>query len=307
MLDRHRRDSDEVKHSGRPTVRTEEVVQRVKESVEKSLHRSTRQRCQIVKLKRTTLRRVLHQDLNVFPYRLQVLHTLTQIDKDKRVEMSEWLAKKIEDSPNWIRRVWFSDEAHFKLNGDVNSKNAVHWGSEKPDYVLQKPLHSLKCTAWVAISHKGIIGPFWFQDDDGNSETINTERYLEVLERFWEALNVTSKKLDWFQQDGASCHASNDSLKWIKERFKSRVISRRCDPFWAPHSPDLSPPDFFLWGYLKDRCYKNHPQTIADLQTDVENEIKAIPATMRAAVISNFCVRINLCLARNGGHLEHVL
>ena len=54
---------------------------------------------------------------------------------------------------------------------------------------------------------------------------LNTERYLEVLERFWEALNVTSKKQDWFQHDGASCHTSNDSLKWIKERSKSRVIS----------------------------------------------------------------------------------
>ena len=182
VLDRHRRDSDEVKHSGRPKIRTEEVIQRVKESVEKSLKRSLNQRSQIIDLKRSTLRRVLLQDLNLFPYRLQVLHNLTELDKKKRLEMAEWFAEKTEKSPNWIRRVWFSDEAHFKLSGCVNSKNAIHWGSEKPDQVLQKPLHSVKCTAWVAISHSGIVGPFWFEDSNGKTETVNTQRYLEVLE-----------------------------------------------------------------------------------------------------------------------------
>ena len=53
---------------------------------------------------------------------------------------------------DWIRSVWFSDEAHFLLSGHVKSKNAVYLGLSKPGEVLQKPVHSVKCTVWVAMS-----------------------------------------------------------------------------------------------------------------------------------------------------------
>ena len=102
---------------------------------------------------------------------------------------------------------WFSDEAHFLLSGHVNSKNNIFLGSTPPEHCLQKPLHSMKCTSWVAISNTGITGPFWFEDDDERSVTINTERYVQVLRKFWTALGrrrgVVSV-LQSFQQDGAT-------------------------------------------------------------------------------------------------------
>ena len=44
----------------------------------------------------------------------------------------------------------------------------------------------------------------------------------------------------------------------------------------APHSPDLSPPDFFLWDYLKDKVYANKPRTISELKENTREEIRAI-------------------------------
>ena len=293
--------------SGRPRVRTEEVIAMVKESVEISPKRSLRRRSQCLDLKKDTLHRILTDDLDLFPYRIQVMQELTKAQMKKRLEMAIWFAEKIEDVNDWIKRVWFSDEAHFLLSGHVNSKNAVYWGLSKPDEVLQKPLHSVKCTAWVAMSATGIIGPFWFQDDRGKAQTVTTVRYLEVLEKFWADLPASGKRTAWFQQDGASCHCSKDSLEWLQERFNTRLISRRLDTFWSPHSPDLSPPDFFLWGYLKGKVYRNKPRTIPQLQRAVEEEIRAIPTSMCNDVISNFCKRISVCISRKGKHLEHVL
>ena len=77
---------------------------------------------------------------------------------------------------------------HFLLSGHVNSKNNIFWGSTPPEHCLQGLLHSVKCTAWVAISKHGIIGPFWFEDENERSVTINTERYVQVLGKFWKAL-----------------------------------------------------------------------------------------------------------------------
>ena len=46
----------------------------------------------------------------------------------------------------------------------------------------------------------------------------------------------------YFQQDVAPPHTSKLALDWLKSNFNNRVISRKTDFEWAPHSPDLSPP-----------------------------------------------------------------
>ena len=67
---------------------------------------------------------------------------------------------------------------------------------------------------------------------------------------------------------------TNDSLAWFRERFKDRLISRKCDIEWAVHSPDLNPPYFYLWGYLKDNVYENNPQTIGELKAAITAKIR---------------------------------
>jgi len=99
------------------------------------------------------------------------------------------------------------------LSGHVNSENNIFWVSTPPEHCLQRPLHSMKCTAWVAISKHGFIGPFWFEDDNERSVIINTERYVQVLVKFWTALGRrigVVRILQWFQQDGATHHTSNE-------------------------------------------------------------------------------------------------
>ena len=88
----------------------------------------------------------------------------------------------------FLHRIWLSDEANFHLDGLVNSQNFRYWSTEPPDAIAGSPLHSAKCTAWCAISSRGIIGPFCFEDASGSSVTVNAERYREVLAKFWRSL-----------------------------------------------------------------------------------------------------------------------
>ena len=81
---------------------------------------------------------------------------------------------------------------------------------------------------------------------------------MEVLEDFkmeLESLYPSPITKFWFHQDEASSHTSNMFREWLKKNFGKRVISLKADFEWAPHSQDLSPPDLFLWSYLKDRLY----------------------------------------------------
>jgi len=108
---------------------------------------------------------------------------------------------------SWISCPLNDQQMDFLLLGDVNSKNNIFWGSTLVEHCLQRPLHSVKCTAWVAISKHGIIGSFWFEDDNKRSVTINTERYVHVLGKFWTAVGQhrgVVRVLQWFQQDGAT-------------------------------------------------------------------------------------------------------
>jgi len=129
---------------------------------------------------------------------------------------------------------------------------------------------------------------------------INTERKVQVLGKFWRALGRRGvvRILQWFQQDGATHHTSHESWAWLQQRFPERLISRRCDPQWSPYSPDLNPPDFYMWGYPTDSVYGNNPQTILDLRTAITAAIRAIPREQCGRVIENFVRRIQMCLQR---------
>ena len=279
-------------YSGRKkSARTEENIAAVRNSVGRSPKKSMRRHSQELRMTRKSLRRVLTSDLHLYAYKIQIKQQLTDADKEKRVTMCEWFCNVLENDKNFLENVWFSDQAHFLLSGYVNSKNNVFWGSEVPHEVLQRPLHSVKCTAWVAMSKHGFIGPYWFEDDDGRSQTVNKERYMAVLNKYWASLGRQRGVLrasQWFQQDGATPHTANKTLAWLRQRFEERLISRRCNVEWALHSPDLNPPDFYLWGFLKDYVYQGNPQTIKELKTAITAKIRAIPKEECVKVIDNF-------------------
>lgn len=111
----------------------------------------------------------------------------------------------------------------------------------------------------------------------------------------------------WFQQDGAIPHTAKIVLEWLAEKFGEHFISLRSNIEWPPHSPDLNPLDFFLWGYLKDRVYSPSLQDTNALQMSIRREIRRITVDSCKNVIRNFRDRMRLVTEKHGGHLEHVL
>ncbi|GFU39882.1 uncharacterized protein TNCV_3840361 [Trichonephila clavipes] len=64
----------------------------------------------------------------------------------------------------------------------------------------------------------------------------------------------------WFQQDGATCHTARGTIDLLKYTFGDRLISRFGPVNWPPRSCDLTPLDYFLWGYVKSLVYADKPQ-----------------------------------------------
>ena len=111
----------------------------------------------------------------------------------------------------------------------------------------------------------------------------------------------------FFQQDGATSHTARVCMNILNDVFPNRVISRNGAIPWPPRSPDLTPCDFFLWGYLKSKVYEERPRTIEELKARISLEIKRVPQRMLRAVMDNFRNRLQECINREGHHLTDVI
>ena len=145
-----------------------------------------------------------------------------------------------------------SDEAHFTLNGFVNKQNFRFWGTENPKQSHQRRLHPQKCTVWCGVTADRILGPYFFENEEGQSERINGILYRNMLENCLRPF-VRENEETWFQQDETTAHTARATMDLLHEIFGERIISKNAAFAWPPGSPDLSAPDFFLWGYLKER------------------------------------------------------
>ena len=75
---------------------------------------------------------------------------------------------------------------------------------------------------------------------------------------------------------GAPAHRLVAVRERLRELFGQRVIALYHNVEWSPRSPDLTPCDFFLWGYLKSKVYTSPPVDLADLQNRISNEVDAL-------------------------------
>ena len=78
----------------------------------------------------------------------------------------------------------FLDEAHFDLGGYVNKQNCRIWGTENPHAYIETPTHPKRVTVWCGFWSRGIAGPFFFENEQGEAVTVNCDRYRAMLNEF---------------------------------------------------------------------------------------------------------------------------
>ena len=80
---------------------------------------------------------------------------------------SGWFLRSCDADGDFFHQVWFTDKTNCHDDGRVNSQNFPFWSTDLMDVIAKAPLHSAKCTAFCAISSRGVIDPFWFEDSVG--------------------------------------------------------------------------------------------------------------------------------------------
>ncbi|GFW47144.1 putative transposable element [Trichonephila clavipes] len=164
--------------------------------------------------------------------RYQVIYSqfglaIHQNDHQARRRFVEWAQNEIAVVPDFHKRILFSDETYFWLNGYFNKQNCCIWNEANPQVYVETPLHPVKLTVWCALWAGGIIGSYFFKNDEGHNVTINGDRYRAIITNFFiPELNNHDVEELWFQQDGATCHTARATIDLLKDTFGDRLNSR---------------------------------------------------------------------------------
>ena len=189
-----------------------------------------------------------------------------------------------------------SDEAHFELNGCVNKQNICFWAEENLKETTEIRFIQKESQCGVKSMSMGLLVPISLKMGMNKQlATVNGQRYNDMINdclipKVYE-MNVIDP---YFQQDGAACQTTRLNMEILRQTFPGRLISRFGDVEWPARSSDLSPLDYFLWGYLKGKVYRNKPTNTTQLKAAIEEEIESIGQEMLTRAMNNLCHRAEI-------------
>ena len=301
--------------SGRPrTARTAENIAAVQETLQQPQPQGDQRvssRRNGLGLSQSAFNRITRQDLRLYPYQMIRRHELFPADHARRLAFCNWF---LERPPRFLESLVIGDEACFCMNSSLSTHNILQYAprGEKPvDFSYEKKDCRQKLTVWIGMIGDGtLLGPFFFQ------QNINGERYLQMIndqivpvlderERFRRQQNGRFRHL-WWAQDGAPPHRSRVVMARLQELFGDRIVALNQPVEWPPRSPDLTPLDFFVWGYLKTKVFQSPPANLIELQERITRETNDLreDRQLLRRVFRGMLHRAEKCLERLGGHVE---
>ncbi|GFS97232.1 t-complex protein 1 subunit delta [Nephila pilipes] len=231
--------------------------------------RFVRRAAEMLGIKRTSLQRIM-KELELSPYKIQVTQPLNEDHTQRRSEFPQLMLEKLQTGEIDVKKIWFSDEAYFTLDGHLNKQNYRYWGRERLEITVVRSLHPKKFLVWCAISSHG----------------------------------------HWFMQDGARPHRTADVFEVHNEHFSDRIIGLDYPSHfqggieWPLYSPDLNPCDYYLWSYLKSKVWQTSPTNLPELKTAITTAVDTIDSEACSRVMVGFQNRLTAVLVKDGGHFE---
>ena len=109
-------------------------------------------------------------------------------------------------------------------------------------------------SVWCGMIDDMLIGTVILDD------RVTGKNYLDFREnglpKELEDVPLATRIAMYFQHDGAPSHYSRHAMQHLNDTFPYRWIGRGSTINWPPRSPDLTPLDFCLWGWMKGEVYR---------------------------------------------------
>lgn len=240
------------------------------------------------------------------PYSFIRLQKLRPTDYPRRTNFCEEVLIKIQENPDYLKLVIWTDEAKFAQCGVFNRRNRHFWARQNPNLIVEVE-HQIQFSINVFCLLMDNKVQWYLYD-----ENLNGERYSDivtnVVANFLDDLPLRAIPNVWYQMDGAPAHNAAAVERQLRNLFEDRWWGNRGPWLWPARSPDLTPLDFYLWGRVKDEVYQTEPRTLPELTYRINEAMNALdPNEIRRATGAAVHRRIIACLEQNGGHIENIL
>lgn len=133
-------------------------------------------------------------------------------------------------------------------------------------------------------------------------QTVNKEFYLDVMRRLREAIR-RKRPLLWessrwmLHHDGAPAHTSCLVQQFLAKHGTIQVAH-------PPYSPDMSPPDFFLFPKIKNTLKRRQFQDIETIKQNSTQQLQAIPNSAFQKCFEDWKHRWVKCVTVNGAYFK---
>lgn len=294
---------DIQKKTGRKRfVRTKNLIKCVREKIRRNRHRSAEKLAQEHNISRSTMRRVLKDDLGMTPFKKSRGHGLTVKNKETRVVRCKELLRRHATS-----NIVFSDEKLFLLQPSLNAQNDRIYAVSVVDIpedekTVERFQNAARVMVWGAFSADRKF-PLVFIEE---GVKINASVYQQKILR--QNLLPQSRILfhndPWvFQQDSAPSHKANTTQQWCRRNLPD-FIDRDS---WPPSSPDLNPLDYFAWGYMESKLNDLKITKVTTINAFKKKIVKIwneIPMEMVRAACESFLKRLRLVIREKGNRIH---
>lgn len=240
------------------------------------------------------------------PYKYRPVQTLLPGDNERRLIFCQWLVNMCRQNYNFLKYILWTDEANFSNRGMFNRKNVHYWSKENLFLVHPRnPQIQFNINVWCGLIGSKIIGPVFYEG------TLTGRRYVdmvsEILEEYLDDVNLEERNRIFFQQDGAPPHEFHEVKTLLDRLFQERWIARNGPIRWPPRSPDITPLDFYFWGYVKDQVYKSRYANLAELQNSIRDIIASIDGRTVLKATKRVLKNARKCIEQNGDVFEHLI
>ncbi|KAJ4438653.1 hypothetical protein ANN_14600 [Periplaneta americana] len=235
---------DDVR-SGRPTTATNEAIaQRVRNVVRDDRRKTIKEIAAEVGISVGSAHNVLHKHLNMhYVSQKLVPKMLSAEQKETRMTLAGDMISMADEGGDFLNKIIAGDETWCYLYDPVPKRQSSEWKSKTSPRKQKFPRDTSKGKVMLEVffDSQGLIHHEFIPE----GRTVTKELYVEILRRLRDAVRRKRPEKwvenNWFlMHDNAPAHRAII----VKNFLAMHNITALDHP---PYSPDLSPPDYFLF------------------------------------------------------------
>lgn len=294
---------DDRERSGRPrTIRTPAAIKAVKARITRNPVRKQKLMAIQMSIKRSTLKKIINDDLGLHAYRRRKGHMLNARLKAIRLARSRVLLKRY--AQNGHKKILFSDEKIFTVEESFNCQNDKVYARNSLEANIIAPRilrghHPSSVMVWLGVSYSGLTKVHFCEKGVKTGAKVYQDTILEPVVK--PLSHTLFQNQGWvFQQDSAPAHKAKTTQTW----FRTNKIDFISHEEWPSSSPDLNPLDYAIWQVIEEKACAKFHKNLDSLKHAIVKTVAELDINVVRSAIDDWPRRLRACIRAKGGHFE---